>query len=228
MNINKIRHIILSLLITIFCVSCDWLEPETNEVNTIYYSAATLINDSSSGKNIFLTDDNLQLHPTELITIPDAKKDSLLNKRYYISFQVKEQIENRYSINLLSSQMMREIKIIEIESNEQIAKYKNEILTINRLWTSGTYLNIVSEIKGSGNKLHNYHLLYNPNITTDTLNLTLRYDYNNDTEDYNLQEATTYNLKNYINTQQDSLIIRLDYNSKYPKYNTIYIKTATR
>lgn len=225
---KNFKYILFTLLISTICVSCDWLEPETNETNTIYYSAATLINDSISGKNIFLTDDNLQLHPTELITIPDAKKDSLLNKRYYISFQVKEQIENRYSINLLSSQMMREIEIIEIESNEQIAKYKNEILTINRLWTSGTYLNIVSEIKGSGNKLHNYHLLYNPNITTDTLNLTLRYDHNNDTEDYNLQEATTYNLKNYINTQQDSIIIRLDYNSYFPEYSTIYIKTATR
>ena len=225
---KNFKYILFTLLISTICVSCDWLEPETNETNTIYYSAATLINDSISGKNIFLTDDNLQLHPTELITIPDAKKDSLLNKRYYISFQVKEQIENRYSINLLSSQMMREIEIIEIESNEQIAKYKNEILTINRLWTSGTYLNIVSEIKGSGNKLHNYHLLYNHNITTDTLNLTLRYDHNNDTEDYNLQEATTYNLKNYINTQQDSIIIRLDYNSYFPEYSTIYIKTATR
>lgn len=228
MNINKIHYSIFLLFITTFCASCDWLEPEVDETNTIYYSAATLINDSASGKNIFLTDDNLQLHPTELITIPDAKKDSLLNKRYYISFRIEEQNGNQYNINLLSSQMMREIEITEIASDEQIDKYKNEILTISRLWTSGSYLNIISEIQGSGNKLHNYHLLYKSNNTNDTLHLTLRYDNNNDTKIYNLQEATTYNLKNYINTQQDSLIIRLDYNSHYPEYNTIYLKTSTR
>ncbi len=39
--------------------------------------------------------------------------------------------------------MMREIRITEIESNEQITECKNEILTISRLWTSGNYLNIV-------------------------------------------------------------------------------------
>ena len=225
---QKLKYFLLTLFISVLYVSCDWLNPEINETNTIYYSAATLINDNKSGENIFLTDDSLYLYPTKLITIPETQKDSILNKRYYISFQIEKQNINKCDINLLSSQMMREITITEIESNEQITKYKNDILTISRLWTSGTYLNIINEIIGSGNKLHNYYLLHNPNITNDTLHLTLRYDKNNDNEVYNLQEVTTYNIKNYINTQQDSIIIRLDYNSYYPEYSTIYIKTAIR
>ena len=101
MKTTKQIFFILILILTLS--SCDWLEPEVEQSNQIYQTAATLIHDTS-GKNLFLTDDSLKLQPTEGIIIPDNKKDSLLNKRYFITFQITEQTTTLYTINLLSSQ----------------------------------------------------------------------------------------------------------------------------
>ena len=207
--------------------SCDWLEPEINQSNQIYQSVATLIHDPS-GKNIFITDDSLKLQPTEEIIIPDNKKDSLLNKRYFITFQITKQISNLYTIKLLSTQQMREISPIPLQTINDTTKYKNQTLLLKGIWTSGGYLNMITDIKGSGDKFHNYNLLISPSLSTDTLHLIMKYDNNNDNEIYTLQEATTYNIKKYINSEKDSITIRFDYNSYYPKYNTLYIKTSTR
>ena len=78
---QKLKYFLLTLFISVLYVSCDWLNPEINETNTIYYSAATLISDNKSGENIFLTDDSLYLYPTKLITIPETQKDSISNRK---------------------------------------------------------------------------------------------------------------------------------------------------
>lgn len=225
MKTTKQIFFILILILTLS--SCDWLEPEVEQSNQIYQTAATLIHDTS-GKNLFLTDDSLKLQPTEEIIIPDNKKDSLLNKRYFITFQITEQNTNLYTINLLSSQQMREIPITPIQSINDTTKYTNQTLLLKNLWISGSYLNMITEIQGSGQKFHNYNLLLSPTLSPDTLNLIMRYDNNKDNAIYTLQEATTYNLKEFINSEKDSVIIRFHYNSYYPEYNTIYIKTSTK
>ena len=123
---KKIFFLLISVLC--LCVSCDWLEPEYEEIKPTYYSACQLIHDPS-GKNILITDDNKKLFPSETITIPDAQKDSLLNQRFYITFQVNDQSDIRdsiVSINLLSIQRMFEKDVTEIESNDEISKYKNQ------------------------------------------------------------------------------------------------------
>ena len=223
-----IKKQIFLILITILTLSsCNWLEPEIEPSNQIYQTAATLIHDIS-GKNLFLTDDSLKLQPIKEIIIPDNKKDSLLNKRYFITFQITEQNTSLYTINLLSSQQMREIPIIPIQSINDTTKYINQTLLLKNLWITSSYLNIITEIQGSSQKLHNYNLLLYPTSSTDTLHLIMRYDNNMDSAIYTLQEATTYNLKEYINTEQDSVIIRFNYNSYFPEYNTIYIKTSTK
>ncbi len=224
---KNLFYFILSTFITSLLMSCDILNIEQDPSNNKYQAAATLIHDPS-GDNIFITDDSIKLFPTTKITIPDSQVDSLLNKRYYISFQIKEQNEKIYSINLLSMQMMEQKYVIEINHNDSIEKYKNEVLNINNIWYTGQYLNIITTVLGSGTKQHNYNLLYNPNTGTDTLYLTLRYDNNNDTKPYNLQQALYYDIKDYIKSEKDSTTICFNYNSGYLEYNTLYIKVASK
>ena len=225
---KKIFFLLISVLC--LCASCDWLEPEYEEIKPTYYSACQLVHDPS-GKNILITDDNKKLFPSETITIPDAQKDSLLNQRFYITFQVNDQSDIRdsiVSINLLSIQRMFEKNVTEIESNDEISKYKNQVLTIQRLWTSSTKLNIVAEIMGSGDKLHNYTLLHNIKQNSDTISFTLRYDNNNDSPVYALAYAMSFDLAKYYPTDQDSVVICFNYKSNFPQYDTLYIRTATK
>jgi hypothetical protein len=219
-------YFLLPLFAIFIFASCD-LNIEQAPSNQIYNAASTLVYDPS-GEYIFVTEDSVKLFPTSKITIPEAQKDSLLNKRYFISFQIKDQNDKIFSINLLSMQMMLEKHITEIENNDLINNYKNEILNIKNLWCSGSCLNIITEVQGSGSKLHNYNLLYNPNIKSDTLHLTLRYDNNNDTKTYTLQQALYYNLQDYLTNDSDSTTICFNYNSGYPEYNTLYIKIASK
>lgn len=224
---KKLNYILITLIAIIALSSCDWLEPEESISNQIYQTAATLVY-YPSGENIFITDDSLKLFPTNKITIPDDKKDSLLNQRYYISFQIEQQQNDACSINLISMQMMNKSDIIEIESNSDIEKYKNNILNLQALWCSGKYLNIITQIEGSGTKLHNYNLLQHNTTPNDTLYLTLRYDDNNDTEIYTLKQAIYYDLKPYLNPLNDSTTICFNYNSGYAPNNTIYLKIANK
>ena len=225
---RTIKQIVFIITTILILSSCDWLQPKIDPSDQIYQSAATLIHEPSSGKNIFITDDSLKLHPTEEIIIPDIKKDSLINKRYFITFQITEKVANLYTINLLSTQQMRELPIFTLQSINDTAKYTNQTLLLKSIWVSGSYLNMITEIKGSGDKFHNYNLLVSPSSSSDTLHLIMRYDNNKDNAIYTLQEATTYNIKKYINSDKDSVIISFDYNSYYPEYNTIYIKTSTK
>lgn len=225
---KKLHFFVLSLFTIFTLVSCDnWLNVEQDPSNHIYYTASTLIYDPS-GEYIFITDDNLKLVPTTKLTIPEAQKDTLLNKRYYISFQIKNQNDKEYSINLLSMQMMTQNSIIEINHNDSIENYKNELLNIKNIWISSNYLNIITEVQGSGSILHNYNMLHNPNIQSDTLYLTLRYDNNGDAKTYSFQQAIYYDINNYLTNQKDSTTICFKYNSGYLEYNTLYLKTASK
>ena len=226
---KKLHYIIAAIATIILCSSCDWLEPETSS-NQIYRTAATLINKPSLGQYIFLADDGIELIPTTPLIIPDAQKDTLLNKRYYITFQIEIETQNTqiYNINLISMQMMSKESITYINDNDSIATYKNEQLDISLLWTSGSYLNILTQVKGSGSVAHNYYLLHNPNINSDTLYLTMRYNSNNDQPTYSLQQAMYYDLTEYITGKSDSTTICFNYNSGTPTIDTLYLKIANK
>ena len=109
-------YFLLPLFAIFVFASCD-LNIEQAPSNQIYNAASTLVYDPS-GEYIFVTEDSVKLFPTSKITIPEAQKDSLLNKRYFISFQIKDQNDKIFSINLLSMQMMLEKHITEIENNQ--------------------------------------------------------------------------------------------------------------
>ena len=224
------NKILISLLATLLLfTSCEnFLNTEVDPSTHVYYAAATLTY-VPSGENIFITDDSLYLYPTSKITIPDLQKDSLLNQRYYITFQIEENSSvsnNVANINLLSMQMMYTKTIIEIDSIDELQQYKNQQLSMQQLWTSGSYLNFITSITGSGYTPHNYHLIYNTeNSSSDTIYLTLRYDNNNDSPIYNLQNALSYNLSKYLNkSNNDSITICFNYNSNIPAYNTLFFK----
>ena len=226
---KKLHYIIAAIATIILCSSCDWLEPETSS-NQIYRTAATLINKPSLGQYIFLADDGIELIPTTPLSIPEPQKDTLLNKRYYITFLIEFETQNTqiYNINLISMQMMSKESITYINDNDSIATYKNEQLDISLLWTSGSYLNILTQVKGSGSVAHNYYLLHNPNINSDTLHLTMRYDSNNDQPTYSLQQAMYYDLTEYITGKSDSTTICFNYNSGTPTIDTLYLKIANK
>ena len=123
---------------------------------------------------------------------------------------------------------MTQNSIIEINHNDSIKNYKNELLNIKNIWISSNYLNIITEVQGSGSILHNYNMLHNPNIQSDTLYLTLRYDNNGDAKTYSFQQAIYYDINNYLTNQKDSTTICFKYNSGYLEYNTLYLKTASK
>ena len=227
---KKLNFIIAVILTSIICTSCDWLEPEEDPSTQIYRTAATLIHDPETGKEIFVTDDGVQLIPTTALSIPDTLENTLLDQRYYISFQIEIQTPSTklYNITLISMQMMSKEPIISISNNNTINEYKNEQLKINLLWCSGNYLNVITQIKGSGNVAHNYHLLHNPHITSDTLYLTMRYDDNDDQQIYDLQQAMYYDLSEYLTSTSDSTTICFHYNSGSPKLDTLYLKIANK
>ncbi len=225
---KKIFFILIGIMC--LCASCDWLKPEYEEINPTYHTACKLVHDPS-GQNIFITDDNKRLFPSKNIIIPDSQKDSLLDKRYYISFQIEglhNITDSIMTINLITIQQMFEKEVTEIEADEEINKYKNQVLTLQRLWTSGENLNIVAEIMGSGDKLHNYTLLHNINQKSDTLYFTLRYDNNNDDPVYLLTYAMSFNIKKYYPNDKDSVVVCFNYKSNFPQYDTLYIKTSTK
>lgn len=227
---NKKLFILLIAIITL-CSACDWLEPNIDQSNQKFFAAATLVHDPS-GENIFITDDSIKIFPISKITIPDNQKDSLLNKRYFITFQLGEETkttDNPMDVNLLSMQMMYDYQVTEISTDSALSAYKNQQLTINRLWCSGSYINFISTIAGSGSKTHNYHLIYNTNVKSDTLFLTLRYDNNDDAGIYTLQNAISYNVGKYLqNNQGDSTVICFNYNSGTPIYDTLYFKIKNK
>ena len=225
---KKINFIIAVILTSIFCSSCDWLEPEVDTSTHIYHTAATLIHDPETGKEIFLADDGIKLIPTTALSIPDSLENTLLDQRYYITFQIETQTPQIYNINLLSMQIMSRESIISISNNDTINEYKNEQLKINLLWCSGNYLNVITQIKGSGSVAHNYHLLHNPNMNSDTLYLTMRYDDNDDQQIYDLQQAMYYDLSEYLTSSSDSTTICFHYNSGSPKLDTLYLKIANK
>jgi hypothetical protein len=227
---KKTLYILLAFITITLCSSCDWLEPEQDPSTQMYHTAATLISNPSLGQYTFLADDSVQLIPSTPLTIPDAQKDTLLNKRYYITFQIEIETQSTqsYNINLISMQMMNKESIININNNDTINKYKNEQLNINLLWCSGKYLNIITQVKGSGSVAHNYYLLHNPNIDSDTLYLTMRYNSNNDKPTYALQQAMYYDLTEYITGKSDSTTICFNYNSGTPTIDTLYLKIANK
>lgn len=225
---KKTLYILLAFITITLCSSCDWLEPEQDPSTQMYHTAATLISNPSLGQYTFLADDSVQLIPSTPLTIPDAQKDTLLNKRYYITFQIEHKTTQIYNINLISMQMMSKESIININNNDTINKYKNEQLNINLLWCSGKYLNIITQAKGSGSVAHNYYLLHNPNIDSDTLYLTMRYNSNNDKPTYALQQAMYYDLTEYITGKSDSTTICFNYNSGTPTIDTLYLKIANK
>ena len=225
---KKFNFIIAVILTSIFCSSCDWLEPEEDPSTHIYHTAATLIHDPETGKEIFLADDGIKLIPTTALSIPDSLENTLLDQRYYITFQIETQTPQIYNINLLSMQIMSRESITSISNNDTIREYKNEQLKINLLWTSGKYLNLITQIQGSGSVAHNYHLLHNPNQNGDTLHLTMRYDNNNDKPTYSLQQALYYDLSEFLTNQSDSTTICFHYNSGTPTFDTLYLKIANK
>ena len=225
---KKFNFIIAVILTSIFCSSCDWLEPEEDPSTHIYHTAATLIHDPETGKEIFLADDGIKLIPTTTLSIPDSLENTLLDQRYYITFQIETQTPQIYNINLLSMQIMSRESITSISNNDTIREYKNEQLKINLLWTSGKYLNLITQIQGSGSVAHNYHLLHNPNQNGDTLHLTMRYDSNNDKPTYSLQQALYYDLSELLTNQSDSTTICFHYNSGTPTFDTLYLKIANK
>ena len=225
---KKFNFIIAVILTSIFCSSCDWLEPEVDTSTHIYHTAATLIHDPETGKEIFLADDDIKLIPTTALSIPDSLKNTLLDQRYYITFQIETQTTQIYNINLLSMQIMSRESITNISHNDTISEYKNEQLKINLLWTSGKYLNLTTQIQGSGSVAHNYHLLHNPNQSSDTLHLTMRYDSNNDKPTYSLQQALYYDLSELLTNTSDSTTICFHYNSGTPTFDTLYLKIANK
>ena len=225
---KKFNFIIAVILTLFFCSSCDWLEPEEDPSTHIYHTAATLIHDPETGKEIFLADDGIKLIPTTALSIPDSLENALLDQRYYITFQIETQTPQIYNINLLSMQIMSRESITSISHNDTISEYKNEQLKINLLWTSGKYLNLITQIQGSGSVAHNYHLLHNPNQSSDTLHLTMRYDSNNDKPTYSLQQALYYDLSELLTNQSDSTTICFLYNSGTPTFDTLYLKIANK
>ena len=225
---KKFNFIIAVILTSIFCSSCDWLEPEEDPSTHIYHTAATLIHDPETGKEIFLADDGIKLIPTTALSIPDSLENTLLDQRYYITFQIETQTTQIYNINLLSMQIMSRESITSISHNDTISEYKNEQLKINLLWTSGKYLNLITQIQGSGSVAHNYHLLHNPNQNGDTLHLTMRYDSNNDKPTYSLQQALYYDLSELLTNTSDSTTICFHYNSGTPTFDTLYLKIANK
>lgn len=225
---KKTLYILLAFITITLCSSCDWLEPEQDPSTQMYHTAATLISNPSLGQYTFLADDSVQLIPSTPLTIPDAQKDTLLNKRYYITFQIEHKTTQIYNINLISMQMMSEESIIEIPHNDSIPANKNELLSIKLLWTSGSYLNILTQIKGSGSMTHNYRLYHNIDSNGDTLYLTMRYDSKNDQPTYILQQAIYYDLKKYLTNTSDSTTICFNYNSGTPIYDTLYLKIANK
>ena len=222
------KKLFFSLIAIILLLSaCDWLKPDYEEPYQKYYAATTLINDDS-GENIFITDDGIKLFPSNTISIPDKQKDSLLNQRYYIGFQIADgykNTDNPMVINLISMQTMYNYQITEIESDSSLSAYKNQPLTIERLWYTNKYINFISYVMGSGSTNHNYHLIYNKNNSSDTIFLTLRYDNNKDVSVYTLSNAVSYDISKYTqNNQNDSTTICFNYNSGNPLHDTLYFK----
>lgn len=224
---NKKIFFLLAAILCV-CASCD-LEPEFNNQNSVYYMASKLCYNSSKGDYFFLSDDSVRLEPASRLSIPDDQIDTLLNKRYYISFQLTETAkptDNPLSINLLSMQMMYEGDVEVIENAEELKNYKNEMLTLQQVWISGSYINLITTVMGSGSRLQNYHLIYDKSsASNDTLYLTLRYDKGNDKEVYNLQNALSYDIKDFMpENDKDSTVICFNYNATVPEYNTLYLK----
>jgi hypothetical protein len=101
----------------------------------------------------------------------------------------------------------------------------NDPLSIASLWLVKDYLNLSFMYSGGNQTLHYINLIRYPGeIPTDTINLEIRHNNNNDYGSYNYSAFVSFDLKSLRNNVTDSVILHI----KAKEYdNRIYEKSFT-
>ncbi len=207
----KAKSLFLALIALLALTSCI-LNPTPVEDGKIHGTAAFLIN--MEGQNRFITDD----HTTLIPNTPFVAPDSMLNRRFYIEYQIVDELGKTQTINLLRNLEMTLDSTMEL-SAQQFGQYANDDLTPYMAWCSGNYVNLLVDIMASGKIDHDFHMLkdtnkqfVNPNpLAADTVNVYLRHDAHDDNRTASYRAGMSFNIGKYLSQYNDTTFVNIHY-----------------
>lgn len=207
-----------TVLIIIACAALlsSCLDTGQTPDSQIPRAAAAFMQRSSTGENIFVTDDSIKMYPD----VPVSASDSLLGRRYFVEFFLQNKGDDYFDINVRSVQEMKIDSIL----TQKPSSHNNEV-ELKTMWVSGNYLNMVLNVDTDPQPKHTA-ILYNSgspeepelvflydNNTTQPISsrrIALSYDISEYRENMaadSLRTSVTLNIKNTGNVTLD-LIIR--------------------
>lgn len=198
------------VVITLFgACSAEPFPPGLDDYRT-YGAATTLVRDES-GEVLYMTDDSLKLIPYNTI----SAADSLLNKRYYLEFQIYENIDSKtYEIIEVSVQRMLLENVCAINDKSELNRYSNDCITPIWLWSAYNYVNLLCNINASNEVKHDFYLIEDKSTSnSDTINFFIRYDDKNDSYGGKSKAALSFDISSLVTNVTDSIVLTFKINS---------------
>lgn len=196
--------------LTVICLSATVLLSSCLGDNTddsmMTHAAASTLQRTASGENVFVTDDSITMHPEPSI----SADDSLIGNRYFVEFRLLEQTATDFDITLRTIQLMR---TYEVEKTDVIL-FADDPVTPNVLWATGNYLNMLLIVDAEATAEHEF-ALYDVSGSGDKLKFELRHDKKGDTGEKNMRTALSFDISEYIEAAQGKPIeAELSFNVK--------------
>lgn len=192
------KKVFLLFAVVVLSLSGCNLTPAVDDKYQRYASPATLEKESS-GEVIFVTDDDMRLHPDKALVVADT----LIGSRYFINYQIVEKTPPDYKITLLSQQSMPVLPIMTFPGTIPDTIANDGISKLN-VWVAGKYLNMLVNFYGSGRKEHVFRLIDTKN--SDGLVLELRHDNVGDPMQTELQAAMSLDISRYLDQAEGNTL----------------------
>lgn len=179
---------------------------------TIFYSdivTCHLNDDESVYFEQILRDDKgcIILHPDEPVVNDEIQENQRILLQYIVNGTPNDSL---YNITATYISSIRYDTIAHAPA-DSIASYPNDLVRINALWRTGGYINFDISLEYYY-RTHKLDLFYNPEQTaTDTLDVILRHDRNDDLQGYWTQAFASFYIPEVL--QPDYKAIRIHANT---------------
>ncbi len=174
MRFIKELFIVCAFGVVVLCVmSCMSSDVEIYD----YTSTIVTAQKASDGTIYFVADDDSTTY------LPEPRlmdSDSLVGHRCYVEYAHLTPAENyTYTMHLSGLQLVREQKLLEISSAEDMEKFGDGGEMLSLAWASGHYVNMVVDYYGTQGVEHEFSLVRNVNAVNpndSVIVLELRHD----------------------------------------------------
>lgn len=205
----QMKHLILSsALFIIGLATLSSCNEESSGGPTIFYNdivSCHLNQDKSVYFEQILSDDrgSIILHPDEPVVNDEIKENQRILLQYIVNSTPSDSL---YNITATYISAIRYDSIAHA-SADSIASYPNDMVRINALWRTGGYINFDISLEYYY-RTHNLDLFYAPQQTsTDTLDVILRHDRNDDIQGYWTQAYASFYIPEVLRPEYKAIRI---------------------